>query len=406
MPQTILLISTMNTKAEETLYLRQRIEARRVGVKIMDLSMGGVSRGRSEITAGQVAKAGGSSITAVRASRERAKITAIMTAGATKVAARLWARGEVQAVVGLGGSTGSLMATDVMRALPFGAPKLMVSSTAALPGLATRYIDTGDLLLFHTVVEIAGLSPLLQNVLDRAAEAAVGLARVAPPSPESVRAKGTRQVAMSMFGPCEVLSQMVRAKLEKAGLAVIGFSAAGVCDRAMEEMIAQKYFVGVVDLAPGAVGEFIMGGMRAAGPHRLEAAGRLGIPQVITPSGVNLMSPRKSRYKPDYHQRRKYDLDKLRTFLRLNTDELARVAEAFAGKLNQAQGPVKFLIPTQGWASIDREGTAVYAPEEDRVFIARLRELVGPHVEVQEVEANLEDQVFGDRVAEACLSLF
>jgi uncharacterized protein (UPF0261 family) len=406
MAKTILLISTMNTKAEETLYLRRRIEARRVDVKIMDLSMGGVSRGRSEITAGQVARAGGSSITAVRASRERAKITAIMTAGAIKIASRLWAKGEIQAVVGLGGSTGSLMATDVMRALPFGAPKLMVSSTAALPGMATRYIDTGDLLLFHTVVEIAGLSPLLQNVLDRAAEAAVGLARVAPPSPEAVKAKGTRQVAMSMFGPCESLGQMVRAKLEKAGFAVIGFSAAGVCDRAMEDMIARKYFVGVVDLAPGAVGEFIMGGMRAAGPHRLEAAGRLGIPQVITPSGVNLMSPRKSRYKPDYHTRRKYDLDKLRTFLRLNTDELARVAEVFGEKLNQAQGPVKFLIPTRGWASIDRDGTAVYAPEEDKVFTNRLRELVGPHVEVREVEANLEDKVFADQVAEAFLSMF
>ncbi|MBU1741993.1 MAG: Tm-1-like ATP-binding domain-containing protein, partial [Proteobacteria bacterium] len=261
MAKTILLISTMNTKAEETLYLRRRIEARRVAVKIMDLSMGGTSKGKSEITAGQVARAGGSSITAIRASRERAKITAAMTAGAIKIAARLWGKGEIQAVVGLGGSTGSLMATDVMRALPFGAPKLMVSSTAALPGMATRYIDTGDLALFHSVVEIAGLSPLLRNVLDRAAEAGVGLARVAPASPESVRAKGTRQVAMSMFGPCEDLAQMVRARLEKAGFSVIGFSAAGVCDRAMEDMIAQKYFVGVVDLAPGAVGEFVMGGM-------------------------------------------------------------------------------------------------------------------------------------------------
>jgi len=406
MPRSVLLISTMNTKAEETMYLRRRIEARRVAVKIMDLSMGGVSRGKSEITAGAVARAGGSSITAIRASRERAKITATMTAGATKIAARLWTKGEIQAVVGLGGSTGSLMATDVMRALPFGVPKLMVSATAALPGMATRYIDTGDLALFHSVVEIAGLSPLLKNVLDRAAETAVGLARVAPPSPEAVKAKGTRQVAMSMFGPCEGLARTVRAKLEKAGFAVIGFSAAGVCDRAMEDMIAQKYFVGVLDLAPGAVGEFIMGGMRAAGPHRLEAAGRLGLPQVITPSGVNLMSPRKSRYKPDYYQRRKYDLDKLRTFLRLNTDELAEVAAAFAQKLNQARGPVKFLIPTQGWGSIDRDGTAIYAPDEDKVFTDRLRALAGPHVEVREVEAHLEDKVFGDEVAKAFLGMF
>jgi uncharacterized protein (UPF0261 family) len=145
--------------------------------------------------------------------------------------------------------------------------------------------------------------------------------------------------------------------------------------------------------------------MRSAGPHRLEAAGKLGIPQVIAPSGVNLMSPRKSRYKPDYYERRKYDLDKLRTFLRLNPEELQEVARAFADKLNQAQGPVTFLVPTQGWCSFDPEGGSVYAPEEDKLFTQELKARLKPGVVVREVEANLEDDAFVEAVTEAFLAL-
>ncbi len=404
MSQTVLLISTLDTKAEETLYLRGKIEEGGPRVLLMDLSMGAPSGQACEITPDDVAAAAGWDIADIRASRERAKITSAMISGAVSIAAERFAAGGLQGVVGLGGSTGSLMASEVMRALPFGLPKLMVSSTAALPGLATRYIDTGDLMLLHTVVEISGLTPLLTNVLDRAAAAAVGMAAVPAPTPESVRG-GRPLVALSMFGPSEKCAHQVRLMLEEAGFGVIGFSAAGVCDRAMEDMIGQGYFAGVVDITPGGVGEYVMGGMRSAGPHRLEAAGKLGLPQVIAPAGVNLMSPRKSRYKPDYHQRRKYDLDKLRTFLRLNTDELEEVARAFADKLNQAQGPVIFLVPTQGWCSFDRPGGAVYAPEEDRAFTEELRRRVDPQVQVREVEANLEDPAFAEALVQAFLSL-
>ena len=405
MTASVLLISTLDTKADETLYLREKIEAAGARVLLMDLSMGQPSGRPADIPPGDVAAAGGWDIDDMRRSRERAKITAAMIEGAVSIARRLLDERRIRAVVGLGGSTGSLMATDVMRALPFGVPKLMISSTAALPGLATRYIDTGDLLLFHSVVEIAGLSPLLASVLDRAAAAAAALAGVPAVNPEQVRAGGGRLVAMSMFGPCEKCAHGVRLKLEQAGYQVIGYSAAGVCDRAMEDMIGQGFFIGVVDIASGGVGEHLMGGMRSAGPHRMEAAGKAGLPQVICPSGVNLMSPRKSRYKPDYHTRRKFDLDKLRTFLRLNTEELIEVAREFARKLNQARGPVRFLIPTRGWASIDREGTEVYAPEEDRAFVEELKKNLNAGIEVVEIEANLEDDSFADAVARAFLDL-
>lgn len=405
MTPEILLISTLDTKADETLYLRGRLEDHGCRVTLMDLSMGAPSGRPCEIPPEAVAEAAGWTIDAVRASRERSRITSAMIQGGVRIALDLHQAGRLQGLVGLGGSTGSLMATDVMRAMPFGLPKVMVSSTAALPGLATRYIDTGDLMLFHTVIEIAGLSPLLKNVLDRAAAAACAAARVPGTVPGRMQEQGRGLVAMSMFGPCERCAHEVRLRLEEAGFQVIGFSAAGVCDRAMEDMIGQGYFVGVVDLAPGGVGEHIMEGMRSAGPHRMEAAGRMGVPQVIAPSGVNLMSPRKSRYKDDYHSRRKYDLDKLRTFLRLNPEELTRVAGAFADKLNRAEGPVRVLIPTRGWASIDREGSPVYDPEEDRVFTDELRRRLKAEIPVVDINANLEDDAFVDAVTRAFLDV-
>ena len=298
------------------------------------------------------------------------------------------------------------MATDVMRALPFGVPKVMVSATAALPGLATRYIGTGDIMLFHSVIEIAGLSPLLKNVLDRAAAAIAGMVQVDMLEKGTLQATGKKAIAMSQFGICEGCASAVRHKLEEKNYDVIGFSAAGVCDRAMEEMIAKGLFDAVIDLAPGGVGEYLMEGMRSAGPHRLEAAGKLGIPQVIAPSGVNLMSPRKSRYKPDYHQRKKFDLDKLRTFLRLNEEEIIQVAEEFARKLNLATGPVKVLLPLQGWSSIDGSESPIYEPATDYLFIENLKKNINNNlVTVKTFDLNLEDEAFADQVVESLLDV-
>ncbi|MFH0822317.1 MAG: Tm-1-like ATP-binding domain-containing protein, partial [Pseudomonadota bacterium] len=348
MQRVILLISTLDTKGPETMYLRDRINECGGNAVVLDLSMSESASG-ADITPEAVAAAVGADIRDIRTSRERKKITRLMIGGGIKLAQDLLSSGNLAGVIGLGGSTGSLMATDIMRSLPFGVPKLMVSSTAALPGLATRYIGTGDIAVMHTVIEISGLAKLLRNVLDRAAGAIVGMAGVPNLDAQSTREPGKPLVAMSMFGPTERCAHRVQVLLQEKGYHVIGFSAAGVCDRAMEEMIRSGFFDAVVELAPGGLGEELLGGMRAAGPDRLTAAGLAGIPQVVAPGGVNLTNPRKSRYTADHLQRRKYEMDELRTFLRVSDDEMVRVAKGFADNLNGAKGPVVFLFPKKGW---------------------------------------------------------
>lgn len=405
MERAILIVSTLDTKGPETLYLRDRIRENGGNPLILDLSMSADARD-ADISPSEVARAAGSDIEEIRASRERKKITRLMISGAVKLAHELLQAGRLAGVIGLGGSTGSLMATDVMRSMPFGVPKLMVSSTAALPGLATRYIGTGDIAILHTVIEISGLSRPLQNLLERAAGAIVGMANVAPLTVESARREGKPLVAMSMFGPTEQCCHNVQQRLENEGFQVIGFSAAGVCDRAMEEMIRMRFFDAVVDLTPGGVGEEILGGMRAAGPDRLTSAGNLGIPQVVAPGGLNLTSPRKSRYKPEHHQRRKFDLDELRTFLRVSDSEMEQIATVFAEKLNRAAGPVIFLFPKKGWSAVDPPDGHMFDGNQDEILLKLLSEKAGPHVAIREVDANLEESTFADAVGEACLEIF
>jgi uncharacterized protein (UPF0261 family) len=359
----------------------------------------------ADITSADVACAGGAKIEDIRVSRERKKITGQMIEGAIKIAIDFMNSGRLAGIIGLGGSTGSLMATNVMRALPFGIPKLMVSSTAALPGLATRYIGAGDIALLHTVIEISGLSKPLMNLLDRAAAAITGMAMVIPLSVESLRDSGVPLVAMSMFGPTERCSNYVRQGLESKGYQVIGFSAAGICDRAMENMISEGFFDAVVELAPGGVGEELLGGMRAAGPDRLTAAGKRGIPQVIAPGGVNLTSPRKSRYKPEHYERRKFELDELRTFLRVSDEEIVAVAKVFAEKLNQASGPTIFLFPTSGWSAVDTPSSHMFDRDQDRLFLRTLKNLSNSVI-IREVDANLDEESFAGALVNACLEIF
>jgi len=402
MQKDVLIISTLDTKGDETLYLRDKVASLGMKPVLMDISMRGKGPSPAEITPSMVAEAGGSTLEEIHASRERSKITNITIKGASSIAQDLFSKGELLGVMGMGGSTGSLMATEVMRALPFGVPKIMISSTAALPGLSTRYIGTGDINLFHSVIEISGVSDLLKNVMDRAASAMGGMLQDAITTPGAADKK---IIAMTMLGPCEQCASSVRIALEKHGYQVIGFSAAGIGDRAMEEMISQGFFQGVIDLAPGGVGEHLFGFMRDAGPTRMENAGNAGLPQIISLCSVNHMTPSKSRYKPDYHERRKYDLDKFRTWIRLSPEELREVAKAFREKLNKSTGPVKVLIPQKGWSSVDYPGNATYDPEEDLVFEEELRNGLNADIEIIKVDTNMEDAGFAEAVVQASLKI-
>lgn len=404
MGKTIAIVSTLDTKGEETRYLKEQIERKGFRALVIDVGTRDAPAGLADITRDEVLAAAGGEIDRGAPANDRPQLIKLTIEGAGKKVNELYAANRLDGIVGIGGATGTLLGTGVMKALPFGVPKLMVSSVAAARGLTSRYFGTADIAIMHSVIDFTGLNDLMRSVLDRAAGSIAGMVamREAGKAVDAGKRQGKRLVAMTMLNMCEKCASYVRRQLELAGYQVIGFSATGVADMAMEELIEREgIFCAVIDLAPGAVGEELLGGTRAAGPHRLEAAGRAGIPQVIAPCLVNIMTPPKSKYKPEYYHRKRYDLDSLRSYLRLSPEELVMVAGAFAGKLNRARGPVKVLIPARGWSGIDGEGSILYDPETDRIFTEELRKQLKPVIEIREVAANLEDPEFAEAVLQA-----
>jgi uncharacterized protein (UPF0261 family) len=401
---TILLLATIDTKGEEAFYLRDRIKDLGGSPVIMDVSMRPADRlYEVDISASQVAKAAGSSFEAVACSREMTANMRIMGDGARTLLHRMIEDKSIDAVIGMGGCTGTLVITAALQSLPFGLAKVMVSSAAAQPGLANQFFRTSDILLFHSVIELAGLSEPVKSVLDRAARCVCAMAQSVRPASPFGREKS---IALTMMSPCEATSRRVRTALEAEGYRVVGFHADGTGDRAMEEMIAAGVFQGVIDLAPGAVGEHLYGYMRDAGPDRLESAGRRGIPQIISTCGVNHATPSRSKSPAEFLTRRRFDLDRFRTWLRMTPDELEQVAEAFAEKLNRSKGPVKVIVPARGWSSVDAPGSPTYDPSGDAVFVAALRDMLKEEIAIVEVNANMEDTQFADAVTASALAMF
>ena len=403
MSTVIVVTATLDTKWREAGFLRSEIEAEGYSTLLMDIGMRGNPGIVADITREQLISAAGHDPEEFARIDDRAKLMQIITTGATKRMHELYSSGNLGGIISVGGTTGTQMGTAIMKSLPFGLPKFALSSTASLRGLAARYIETADITLMHSVVEIIGLDDLVRNAISRAAKAVCAMAEANMKSPVSARKPGEKPlIALTTFRPTEKCATMVRSQLEEQGYQVIGFSAAGIGDKAMEEMIERENVFGaVVDLAPGGVGEELLKFDRAAGPTRLEAAGKAGIPQVIAPGGVNWGSPVKSRYKPEYYQRKIYDLDALRAFVKLSQDEMVMVADAMADKLNKARGPVKFLIPLGGWSSVDPRGTELYEPEIDRAFTEELKKRLRPDIEVREIDADFETPEFAQAVVQA-----
>lgn len=403
MNRSVLILATLDTKGAEALHLGDILRSLGGEPLLMDLSMRhGEQQIAADISADTVARAGDGSLDDLSSSADMTGNMETVVRGASRIVAELARKEKIGGIIGIGGYTGSYVITAVMQALPFGFPKVMVSAAAGMRGVSNLFFDASDLMLFHSVFEISGLSDPVRNVLERAACALWGM--LVGPVTTPVIDKD-RAIALTMMSPCENCARRVRLELASQGYQVIGFHANGVGDRAMEEMVGAGLFRGVIDLAPGAVTDHLYRFMRDAGPNRLEAAGRLGLPQIISMCGVNHITPSRS-FWPAMRDRRRYDLDRFRTWLRTTPDELSQIAETFAQKLNRSTGPVKLVIPLWGWSSVDRPGRPTFDPIEDRLFIEILKDLLRNDIAVVEVSANMEDPEFAAAVLSAADELF
>ncbi|MFZ7110203.1 MAG: Tm-1-like ATP-binding domain-containing protein [Desulfatiglandales bacterium] len=400
MSKTIVVLGTLDTKGEQLQFLKDRISARGHRAVLMDMGMGGEPTVQADITAREIAGLMGMDTEDFRASRDRFAKAEVMVAGAREKILDLLERHEVDGAVALGGASMALIGSQIMSRLPFGIPKVIATS-AAMPAYVGKWFDAMDVLVMQVIMEFTGLNDLLTNAIAQVAGVISGM--VEESRPHWSLTLPYPSVAITEIGFCPKCAQQVEELLKVRGYHVYPFHAQGISERAMDRLILQGFFDGVIDIVPAGLIEEIYQGNRPAGMERLDAAAERGIPQIIAPSTVNLTGcgvTRSNREK--YASRpRVMKLDELRSMTRFNADELTYAATFYRDKLNKAKGPVKFFVPLKGWSAIDRVGTVLYDPDGDRVFIDALRQGLDPKVEIVEVSCNLEDLEFAQAMVDA-----
>lgn len=394
----IVIICNLDTRGEDIIFVKHLIEGRGHKAYFLDFSMEEPPPFAGDITCEQVAERGGMTIEAVRecyrSDRDRAMNNQI--SGASAIVGDMVKAGKVHGVFGVGGGTSSLVGTSVMKGLPFGMPKLMASPMASHPAYVDKYVGTHDITMHHTVLDVVKINPLLKAQITNAVGAICGMVEMT---------QGTNItfdkpcVAISSFGFAEMAVQAALGMLEEAGFTPIVCHAQGKGDRAMEDMISSNAFHGVLDICIGGIVENLFKGNRDPGPDRLKAAVETGIPMVLAPCGLDILSYggrpdmlEKTRDRPQYVQ------DSLRVQVRTTAEELRQAADTIAERLNRAKGAWTFLIPLKGWSSQDKEGRIIYDPAADAAFVERLKEKLDKPERVKEVDLHLYTPEFA-RVA-------
>ena len=401
----ILVLGTMDTKGEQLQHLGERIKSRGHQAVLVDLSMGADSSYKADITPQEVVQFVGKDLTELRNLKDRFVITEAMTDGARQMVLNLCAQGNVDGVVALGGSTMALMGSRIMQMLPFGIPKVIVVS-AAQTVYISKWFEAMDVVVMQVIMELAGMNDLVRHAIEQTAGVISGM--VEESRPYASLQLPYPSVAITELGFSVRCARQVEKFLEEKGYNVCSFHAQGISDKAMDQLISQGFFDGVIDIVPAGLIEEVLQGNRAAGMERLDAAGARGIPQILAPCCLNLTGCGPTRVdREKYASRPKsWKMDALRSMTRLNEEELRMGAKLYAEKLNKAKGPVKFLIPSKGWSSIDGEGTVLYDPDEDRIFVDELKRHLKPEVQVIGVDYNLEDPEYAHALVDTFDAMF
>lgn len=400
---TVLLVGTFDTKGDEYAFVRALLVARGCAVLTMDIGVleaAGQSAFDIDVSAAAVARAGGAALEDLRARGDRGSAVDAMTAGARALTRELFAAKRFDAVLGLGGGGGTTMITAAMRELPVGVPKVMVSTMAS--GNTAPYVDVKDITMMYSVVDIAGLNPLSERILANAAGAACGML-------ESSRAGVPRSsrplIAASMFGVTTPCVTAARKRLEAAGYDVVVFHATGCGGRAMEGLIDDRWFAGVLDATTTEWCDEVVGGVLSAGPDRLSAAARTGIPQVVSVGALDMVNFGGAETVPErFRDRTLYRHNATVTLMRTSPAECAEIGRRIAGQLSRATGPVVLLLPLRGVSMLDAVGQPFHDAEADRVLFQSLRDHAGPNVVIREVDAHINDPEFAAALADELLA--
>jgi uncharacterized protein (UPF0261 family) len=412
---TIAIAGMLDEREAGLTLIKEHIEQKGHKSLLIDISIGtGAidSALKPDIPCDEVALAGGTSIEAVRKmlAKERDKATSAMAEGLGRKLLDLHGAGDLKGVIAVGGMTGTFITLTAMKRLPFGLPKLLISSVAAMPAYSKKlaeYFGVRDITVMHSVVDTVGINPLVRRLMINGAGAICGMAEeYAPPQKEE-----KPSIAITEFGFCDKGAHYVRELLEEK-YDIISFHATGLGEKAAVDLVGQGLFEAFIDLVPGGFSEYLLGGNRAAGPDRLDAGINQGKPYILTPCGFDMIScgPIQRRDEGDplwvsrkLAERKILIQDAMRVQARTSPEEMETIAGAVAEKLNTHENKklVKFIIPTKGFSSLSIEKGALYDPVSDHAFIEKFRGSLDPEIEIIEVDTHINTPEFARAVVDA-----
>jgi uncharacterized protein (UPF0261 family) len=327
-----------------------------------------------------------------------------MIAGAQLKVAELLSKKQLDGIVAMGGASMALIASRVMATLPFGIPKV-IATPAAMPTYIAEWFGALDVVVMQVIMEFAGINNLITAVIDQVGGAVSGMVEEA--SDYRSLKLPYPSIAVTQIGFNEQCAVQVKKLLEEKGYHVYPFHANGISDRSMERLISQGFLDGLIDIVPAGLIEELFQGNRAAGMERLDAPIARGIPLVLAPSTLNVTGAGPTRrMKERFINRPRIQIDEIRYMTRYSPDEMRQGARLYAEKLNRARGPVKFLVPLRGWSSVDKPGSILYNPEEDRLFFEELKAHLTTGIPIEEVDCNLEDPEFARALVESFDKMF
>lgn len=398
MTKTVGIVGTLDTKGTEFQFIKEQIEANGTATCVVNTGIIGEPHFVPDVSAGEVAAAGGTSLQALQDGGDRGVAVAAMAEGAAKIIAELQRDGKIDGVISLGGSAGTTIGTTAMRAVPVGVPKIMVSTLAS--GDTSPYVDTKDISMMYSVVDIAGINSLSRQILANAAGAIVGMVNAEVPTAEDKPLIGA-----TMFGVTTPCVTKARELLEEAGYEVLVFHATGAGGRAMEDLVKGGFIVGVLDVTTTELADELVGGVLSAGPDRLEAAGELGVPQVVAPGALDMVNFGPPDTVPEqFKDRTFYQHNPTVTLMRTTVEENAELGKIMGQKLSQAKGPTTVIIPQQGVSAIDQEGEPFYSVEAEAAWIENLKANLGDNVTLIEMDNHINDDAFAAKLVETLLA--
>ncbi len=394
MKKVVAMLGTFDSKGIEYAFLKARIEAEGVLTLAIDAGVLGEPPFAPEISAAEVATAGGGDLADLVARKDRGAAVTVMAGGAAVIVERLAAEGRIDGIIAMGGGGGSSIAAAAMQALPVGFPKLLVSTLAS--GDVGPLVGVKDVTIMPAVVDIAGINRLSSQILANAAGAIAGMVKAEPPPAVDQRPL----IAATMFGVTTPCVNRAREALEAAGYEVLVFHATGAGGRTMEQLIRSGYFAGVLDITTTELADELAGGVLSAGPDRLTAAGELGIPQVVSAGALDMVNFGAPETVPAHYAGRTfYRHNPIVTLMRTTREENVALGAIVAEKLNRAKGPTVFLMPMKGVSLIDVDGKPFHDPAADAAFYAALKAGLGGHVRVVEIDTDINDEAFAVEAA-------